>query len=392
MELVDGETVGARLAREGPFALEEAVAVTLGVLDALAHAHGEGLVHRDVKPDNVLLPRDGGLKLADFGIAKAMDEATSGLTATGAVMGTAAYLAPELVEGGAASPASDVYSVGCLLYALLTGRPPFTGDSALAIAYAQRHTPVPPLHERRQDVPGDLAAIVARALEKDPGHRYPDAEAMRAALLGEDVATAAGTARLAPVPGAAVAQDRTEVLGGDASTSSDAPARRTLPAVLGVLVVALLVGLAVWGFTAWLGGDDELAADGVPLDAEEGPTAEPPPDEGTGDEQDAADDAPDDAQDEADDEADGDGEAPPEPSTLEELIAVLAAAPPETYGEKHDDLLDDLVELSREDDPEDRTEDARALREDVQQWMDEGELDGEIGAITLAILDGIAAG
>jgi eukaryotic-like serine/threonine-protein kinase len=397
MELVDGETVGARLARQGPFALEEAVALTLGVLEALAHAHGEGLIHRDVKPDNVLLPRDGGLKLADFGIAKAMDEATSGLTATGAVMGTAAYLAPELVEGGAASPASDVYSVGCLLYALLSGGPPFTGDSALAIAYAQRHTPVPPLRERRADVPADLAAIVDRALEKDPSRRYPDAEAMRAALLGDDVPAPAATARLAPVPGAAMAQDRTEVLGAHEPTTSKAPARRSLTAVAGVLALALLLALGGWWIAGQFGGDDELAADGAPLDGDGGQPDEPATDEGPAEEAEVPDEALDEAADEGtdgdgDDEADAGEDAPPEPGTLEELIAVLAAAPPGTYGEKHDDLLDDLVELSREDDPEDRAADARALQEDVQQWIDAGELDGELGRIALAILDGVAAG
>jgi hypothetical protein len=241
-------------------------------------------------------------------------------------------------------------------------------------------------------VPDDLAAIVDRALEKDPGRRFPDAEAMHAALLGEDVPAA--TARLAPVPGEAMAQDRTEVLGDEAGTRAEAPAR-TLPAVLGVLVVALVPGLGLWGLTRWL-GTEELVTDAEPIDTEEGTTAESPAEEATGDEPDAADDAGDDpAQapaDEVDDEADPDEGTPPDPTTLEELIAVLVAAPPETYGEKHDDLLDDLVELSREDDPEDRTEDARALQEDVEQWIDAGELDGGIGGITLAILDGVAAG
>jgi eukaryotic-like serine/threonine-protein kinase len=394
MELVDGETVGARLAREGPLPLEEAVALTLGVLDALAHAHAEGLVHRDVKPDNVLLPRDGGLKLADFGIAKAMDEATSGLTATGAVMGTAAYLAPELVEGGTASPSSDVYSVGCLLYAVLTGRPPFTGDSALAIAYAQRHTPVPPLRERRPDVPDDLVAIVDRALEKDPSRRYPDADAMRAALLGEDVAAA--TARVAPVPGVATAKEHTEVLGTRAARP-DVPARRTLPAVLGVLVAALLLGLAVWALTGWLGGDEELAGDGTPLDAEEAPAVEAPAD--AGQEPGDADEAPDEAADEAGDgDAAEEGAGPdtppqdgPAPDSVEELISLLSSAPTGTYGEKHDDLLEDLVDLTREEGA-DRAAEAEAIRIDVVDWVEDGELDAEVGRRAITILEREAAG
>jgi eukaryotic-like serine/threonine-protein kinase len=405
MELVEGETLGELLAREGPREPEEAVALTLGVLEALAHAHREGLIHRDIKPDNVLLPREGGVKLADFGIAKAMDEATAGLTATGAVMGTAAYLAPELVEGAAPSPASDVYSVGCLLYALLAGRPPFTGESALAIAYAQRHTPVPPIADQRPDVPTDLQAVLAGALEKHPGERYPDAEAMRAALLGEGTSVPAATVPLAaPIPGAAIAQDRTAVLGGDGSaTVRDGSAtvrdgrRSTLTALAGVLAVAVVLAVAGWWLATRLGGPDELAAEDDPA----GEIAAPGP---GADEEAAGGDAGEVDGNGVEDEdvgADGEGAeaedgaeeaATPEPRTLDELIAVLAAAPPEAYGEKHDDLLDDLVELSQEEDAEDRLEDAGALQEEVRTWVEEGELDAEMGRIAIAVLEGLAAG
>jgi eukaryotic-like serine/threonine-protein kinase len=381
MELVDGETLADLVDREGPLAIEDAVAITLGVLDVLVAAHEQGLIHRDVKPGNVLLPRDGGIKLADFGIAKAMDEATAGLTASGAVMGTASYLAPELVTGGRPTPSSDVYSVGCLFYALLAGAPPFAGDNAVAVAYAQRHTPVPPIATERSDVPPDLRAVLDHALEKDPGRRFADAATMRDALLGVPTGPpAAADQVVAPVPGAALAGDRTAVLDGDGPVMRGGAGRtRTLVAVAGVLAIALVIGLAGWWLAGSLGEDDapsdEMPAEGDPVaDPDDGNAApvggdQQPPDE------------------EASSSDDAEEPTPDEPSTVDGLIAVLAAAPTETYGEKHDDLLEDLVDLSRETDPEDRAKEARELGEDVRQWVENDELDPEIGRIALAILD-----
>jgi eukaryotic-like serine/threonine-protein kinase len=389
MELVEGETLGDLLDREGPLEIEEAVAVTAGVLEVLVVAHEQGLLHRDVKPGNVLLPLGGGVKLADFGIAKAMDEATAGLTASGAVMGTATYLAPELVEGAAPSPASDVYSVGCLLYALLAGSPPFVGDNAVAVAYAQRHTPVPPIGTLRPEVPADLRGVLDRALAKDPAHRYQDAAAMLAALLGGDTeAPAAADGVLAPIPGAAIARDRTATLEADGPVQRGGTGRvRTLTAVLGAVGVALLLGLAGWWLVGALGGDDDALAGEETADDV---GAEPDPDEEQAPEAEQAP-GPDDGSDPG---ADGGDEDPAgtEPTTVDGLIALLAAAPPETYGEKHDDLLDDLVDLSRESDPNERAEEARDLGDDVRSWVEAGELDPEIGRIALAILDEVADG
>jgi eukaryotic-like serine/threonine-protein kinase len=388
MQLIDGETLGDLLDREGALAIEDAVAITLGVLDVLAAAHREGMIHRDIKPGNVLLPSEGGVKLADFGIAKAMDEATTGLTATGVVVGTASYLAPELVEGGTASPASDVYGVGCLLYALLAGQPPFTGDSALAVAYAQRHQPVPPIDELRPEVPADLRAVLDRALVKDPSARYRDAEEMRAALLGGDV----GGAAAAPL--AAAASEPTAVLASDGPVTTGGAGRRgTLGAVLGALVVALALGALGWWLVGLLGADglDELEAS--PADRGGGEVEEPAEgadepaaDEPAADEAEPADEPVPEAEEEPAEETTS------EPATVDELVGVLLAAPSGTYGEKQDDLVDKLVDLNREDDPEDRAEDAASLREEVEQWVEKGELDGDIGRVAVGILSREAGG
>jgi hypothetical protein len=374
MELVRGRTAADLLDDEGPVALEVATAITLGVLDPLAAAHAQGLVHRDVKPGNVLLPDDGGVKLADFGIAKALDEPSSGLTTSGTVVGTASYLAPELVEGAAASPASDVYAVGCLLYALLTGAPPYTGEHALAVAYAHRHAPVPDVRDRRPDVPDDLRAVLERALAKDPAARYPDASAMRAALLDGPAAvpTAATPTPLATPPATAAT---TAVLAPDVPERRGSGPRRTAPLVA-VLAAAALVVAGLW----WAAGrtDDATptvpgeapAQDGAPADPDPAP-AEPEPGDPT--------------------EPTPQDEDPAVEDTVEDLIGELSSTPSGTYGEKHDDLLGDLVDLTREL-PEDRPAEAAAVREDVEDWVADGELDPEVGRRAIAVLDREADG
>jgi eukaryotic-like serine/threonine-protein kinase len=401
MELIHGETLGDLLDREGQLEVEVAVAITLGVLDVLAAAHREGMVHRDVKPGNVLLPSDGGVKLADFGIAKAMDEATTGLTATGTVVGTATYLAPELVEGGRATPASDVYSVGCLLYALLAGRPPFTGDSALAVAYAQRHTPVPPIESRRPGVPDELRAVFGRALAKDPSVRYPDAAGMRAALLDGDAAAPATV----PLAAAAAQREPTAVLPPEGPVAAGPERRRGLTgSVLGVLAAALVLGLLGWWIAGTLGGGDEPVVAPADEPGDEAPENEPaaPEESGAGEEESAASEEGADPEEEAAvDEAPDPDEGEPEEQVaeppsgemgLDGLIAALAAAPSGAYGEKHDDLLEDLVALTRVDEPAERAEAAEAVRVDLVDWIEDGELDPEMGAVALEILEREAAG
>jgi len=199
MELIEGQDLAAVLAQRGPLASAEAIRIVDQMLAALAAAHAHGFVHRDVKPGNVLLAPDGVAKLADFGIAKAVSDATGSMTVPGQVLGTPMYLAPEQAAGETATPRSDLYSTGVVLYEMVTGAPPFTGDTPVAIALAHQHATVPLLSERRSDIPPAVNATVTRALEKDPARRFPDAGSMRAALTG---APAAATAVL---PASAVA-------------------------------------------------------------------------------------------------------------------------------------------------------------------------------------------
>ncbi|WP_197079922.1 protein kinase domain-containing protein [Mycobacterium haemophilum] len=178
MELIEGGTLRELLAERGPMPPHAVVAVLRAVLGGLAAAHRAGLVHRDVKPENVLISDDGDVKIADFGLVRAV--ATAGITSTSVILGTAAYLSPEQVRDGDASPRSDVYAAGILTYELLTGRTPFTGDSALSIAYQRLETDVPRASAVITGVPPQFDELVARATVRDPGARYADAMEMAA--------------------------------------------------------------------------------------------------------------------------------------------------------------------------------------------------------------------
>ena len=278
MELVRGKTLADELRARGRLDIEEAVGIALGILDALAVAHTAGIVHRDVKPGNVLLPDAGGVKLSDFGIAKAQEEAGAGLTATGTVLGTPNYLAPELISGGGAGPGSDVYSVGCVLFELLTGQPPYSGESSVSIAYAHVHQPVPDVADLRPEVPRDLATVVATAMVKDPAERYPDAAAMRSALLDgpSPAPSPARTAVLPPVSDSAP----TEPLATSTAALPTA-ARSGAPRWLLPVVVALAALIGLWlvaSATGLVGGDAPDTAridDTDTADTTEGEEGEP---------------------------------------------------------------------------------------------------------------------
>jgi serine/threonine-protein kinase len=182
MELVDGPTLGDRLRDHGPLPVADATAVAAAVLDALAAAHAVGLVHRDVKPSNILLGRGGVVKLADFGIAQRLDTVAADLTTTGTFVGTARYAAPERLAGQHSTPASDLYSMGVVLFEMLSGHPPYEGDSAITVALAHHRDPVPDVRSAAPWVPPALAAATSRALAKDPADRFGSAAEMRAAL------------------------------------------------------------------------------------------------------------------------------------------------------------------------------------------------------------------
>ncbi|NHA69356.1 Stk1 family PASTA domain-containing Ser/Thr kinase [Phycicoccus flavus] len=195
MEFVDGRTLRELLTEREQLEPTEAIRITEAVLDALAYSHRQGIVHRDIKPANVMIADDGSVKVMDFGIARAMADASATVTATQAVIGTAQYLSPEQAQGQTVDARSDLYSAGCMLFELVTGRPPFLGDSPVAIAY--QHVGEPPVPPSRfaEDVPDELDAVVLHALEKPRDARYQDAGEFRSDLaavrLGRPVSAAA---------------------------------------------------------------------------------------------------------------------------------------------------------------------------------------------------------
>jgi eukaryotic-like serine/threonine-protein kinase len=170
-EFIDGENLKQLIGRIGPLPVRRAVELALEIADALAFAHDHDLVHRDVKPQNVLLTPDGDAKVTDFGIARSLD-VEQGVTQTGTVLGTSNYLSPEQASGKPVTPATDVYSLGVVLFELLTGEVPFPGENFVAVAMKHINEPPPDLTEKRPDVPLRLAAAVERALEKDPSRRF----------------------------------------------------------------------------------------------------------------------------------------------------------------------------------------------------------------------------
>jgi serine/threonine-protein kinase len=192
MELVDGEPLSSLLQREAPLDVDRTLDVVAQAAVALHAAHLGGVVHRDVKPGNLLLRPDGALKVTDFGIASAVDAPS--LTQTGFVVGTAYYLSPEQAAGRSGSPASDLYSLGVVAYECLTGERPFPGDSAVSVALAHLQQPAPDLPD---SAPPAVRELVARALAKRPEDRFPDAASMAAAALAlRGGAPAAATGRV----------------------------------------------------------------------------------------------------------------------------------------------------------------------------------------------------
>jgi serine/threonine protein kinase len=179
MELLPGRTLHDELL-DGPLGEARARALIIQVLSALQAAHGGGLIHRDIKPGNILLTASGEAKVADFGIAKGA--ASSDLTATGLVLGTPSYLAPECVAGGPATVASDLYAVGVVLYEALSGHKPFRGDSPLAVCHAICTEVPTPLRDLRPGVSAEMAGVVTRAMAKEPQDRYQSASEMMQAL------------------------------------------------------------------------------------------------------------------------------------------------------------------------------------------------------------------
>ena len=256
-ELVSGETLASVLAREGPLAPARALEIAIQVCRALAAAHVGGVVHRDVKPGNVMVIGAGGVKVVDFGIARAAG--FEALTRSGLVIGSAPYLSPEQARGEPGEPRSDLYGLGCLLYEMVTGRPPFAGETALATLFLHVYgTPPPP--SEVAPVPRALEAIVLRCLEKDPSRRYESAQALEAALQGVGDGSAAvaprpadgSTEPLATAPVPAPDEPTTPVERPDVETLDDVPRHRRSREPRPSLVLAgfvVVLALAVWGLS-----------------------------------------------------------------------------------------------------------------------------------------------
>ncbi|MEZ5203076.1 MAG: serine/threonine-protein kinase [Acidimicrobiales bacterium] len=221
MELVTGTTVRADLDAHGPLKLPAVLAIGTQVADALGAAHAAGLVHRDVKPANILLSADGRVLVADFGIAKAAEG--SDLTAAGAMIGTAKYLAPEQVRDGPIDGRADLYALGVVLYEALAGVAPFVADTDAATALARLHRDPRPLQELRPEVPEAVALVVAQAMRRDPDERFASAAALRTALL----AAGAEPARAPQAAAAAAAGARSHAGRTSREPAASAPASRT---------------------------------------------------------------------------------------------------------------------------------------------------------------------
>ena len=290
MEYVEGSTLRDLLQSGRRLLPERALEITAGVLQALEYSHRNGIVHRDIKPGNVMLTRSGAVKVMDFGIARAVADAGVTMTATSAVIGTAQYLSPEQAKGEHVDARSDLYSTGCLLYELLTGRPPFVGDSPVSVAYQHVREEAQPPSYYDDEVSPDLDTVVMKALAKDPDDRYQTADEMRAdierVLDGRPVmATLAagglgyGATQNLPAGAATQVMNPTQVIPPGAAgprpyppgPPPPPPRRGATYAMIALAVIAVFVLATLFG-RALLGGDNTKQATvpgvlGQPVDA-----------------------------------------------------------------------------------------------------------------------------
>lgn len=358
MELVEGRRLTDRLGEEGSLPAQEAVAIADAVLAGLHVAHQRGLVHRDVKPSNILLTHIGGVKLADFGIAKAVADSASGLTGTGQVLGTARYLAPEQTKGEPATPTSDLYSLAVVLYQCLAGEAPFTAATPLAEALAHQRDPVPPLAQTAPHVPTAVARVVERALAKDPSARPSDATAMRRALQ-ESVAGHDRT-RVLQVPVVPPAQSISRRDHGRRAGVRGSRRRWLLGSMAAAVV--LLGGLFVlnWIDQAGTANAGDATAGIVSDDVRTSPTNEPT-EEPT---------------------------QPAQPANLRQLISTLTSDQ-QAAGEKAPDLIKELRKI-QEQRADKRARAAGKLIKKVADWVSDGKLTLTTGRDTTTVLRRVA--
>ncbi|MGY2876976.1 eukaryotic-like serine/threonine-protein kinase [Marmoricola sp. URHA0025 HA25] len=268
MEYVAGRTLRDIL-REGRKILpERALEITSGVLSALDYSHRAGIIHRDIKPGNVMLTPAGDVKVMDFGIARAVSDAQSTMTATAAVVGTAQYLSPEQARGETVDSRSDVYSTGCLLFELLTGRPPFVGDSPVSVAYQHVREQAPQPSSFDADLPPQIDAIVMKALAKRVEDRYQSAAAMKddidrflagRPVQAPPVAADTATAFIPPVGPPVHDTAATAVVPQGRYDDRPPERRRTAPLILlGLLIAAIVAAAAILGPKLIGGGNDQI--------------------------------------------------------------------------------------------------------------------------------------
>lgn len=241
MEYIPGVNLKQLIRRHGPVPAADAVAIAAQVCEVLEYAHAHGVIHRDIKPQNILLTDDGGVKVTDFGIARATSAAT--ITQTGTVLGSVQYLSPEQASGAEVGTAADIYGLGVVLYEMVTGRLPFDGDSAVAIAIKHIHEePVPP-QQLAPSVPDRVNGIILRALAKSPQGRYASAEAMREDLTGAN--------DLWRLPAAAQIEDTPATMVLRPAAGAAPAARRAMRVSPWLVALALLVVIAGGGWGGW---------------------------------------------------------------------------------------------------------------------------------------------
>jgi beta-lactam-binding protein with PASTA domain len=261
MELVEGETLKARIQRLGPLPVGRALQIATSVARALQAAHRKGIIHRDIKPQNILLTTEGRVKVADFGIARAASGTT--IVHTNTVIGSAHYFAPEQARGGFTDEKSDLYSLGAVLYEMLTGQPPFEGATPVAVALKHlQEEPVSP-RRRRPEIPRSVDAIVLRLLEKDPAKRYTGADALLADLhraleeIGEPMGEEEGTAPA----------EESKMRAARHTPPQPKKRRRIWPWVVIALALVLLIFGGIRAFSAWISVPNVKVAnvEGLPL-------------------------------------------------------------------------------------------------------------------------------
>jgi eukaryotic-like serine/threonine-protein kinase len=371
MELVDGPSLAGRLADHGRLDIDEALSIAASVLAALGAAHAAGIVHRDVKPGNILLGPAGAVKLADFGIAKRLGDVTAALTGVGQFVGTPKYMAPELVVGEPVTPAADLYALGVVLFEMLTGHPPYEADTPVGTAIAHRDAPIPDLRRDRPDVPDHVAAVVRRAMAKDPDDRFGSAEQMAATLRGLPEPTPFAVAPVA----ASRPLEPTQIMVGPVR-----PSRRS-PTWWWAAAAGLAVGVgAAFALTqredepnasaGTLGGATPTAATGaasattaapttgVPSTIA-APTTSPPPSTVV-------------------------VTVPLVPGSIEELIAFVEQDL-ERFGEKAPEFVDGLRKVEQENGRK-QSDRAAELLSHTAEWVDKGELSADLSSIAESVL------